>query len=1102
MKILIQRLCIALAIFDGINQVNAAVTFTVTPAAISNTYGGTITLQVSGISSGSTVFVQKFLDADSNSVVDSSSLLWQQFQLTDGQASVFTNGTTSVTNFNVPGDNDGSANGSITANLYPGVDFSQLLSAKYFYVLSSPNSQFSPITNSFIVTNFPFAQKITGNVVNNGTNVPDAIVILLEPTPGGGQNPQSGAVANSSGAYTITAPPGSYVPIAGQRNFVDNMNLAPAYTLGAGMTIVTNITLTNATATISGRIVDTNNPSIGLPGMFVPCIASDNFLALVTSDTNGNFTVGVTADLWQVQPGSQSLDLHGYVEIPNHLFPQWNTTTGSVAGVTLPYTKGKAIFYGKVTYLSGSPMTGIGVSGDDNDNGYGLFEADTYTTTNGSYVQAVTVGDSWENYIYSKNQLPVFTNYLFSVAPSQMNGGQTFTNGQAVLQNFIGILATNFITGNITDSDGNPVAGLGVNVNATIGGVQFQNHTDTDTNGNYSVNVANGDWNVSVNCGSGGDGLGNIYPNGNFQCPNNQGVSINNGTGTVNFTIQLTGGQISGYLLDNNGNPIADVNISANDGMGDTNNGTTDDTGYYFINVGDGSWDVSVDCNELNALGYQCVVDDFVTISEDNAQANFAAQLLAPAPVFAFTTLYSFSAGATNDISLTTNSDGGAPGGALLLLGNTLYGTASYAGTNGAGTVFAISTTLANFTVLYTFSAPAADNNGVFTNSDGGVPMASLIAVSNVLYSTAAMGGSAGNGTVFKLSTNGANYTVVHIFNAGATNIFGTPTNTDGANPNAALLLSGNMLYSTALNGGTNGNGTIFATTTNGNYNVLYTFSAFGTNSDTNNDGAQPYSTLVQSGNTLYGTASQGGAWGEGTVFAINTNGTGFTVLYCFTNGTDGANPEAGLIVSSNVLYGTANSGGGLGWGTVFAISTNGTGFTVLHNFTDGDDGSSPQAGLVWSSNILYSTATYGGSFSDGTVFALNTTNLQLTVLHSFTGGNDGADPLAGLILSSNVLYGTAAYGGVNGSGIVFALSLTPLPPPPALSSIGYISKHKFQVTVSGEAGQNYTVQMITNILSTNWVSLLVTNPPSSSFEFTDTNATNQARYYRVLIVQ
>ena len=152
----------------------------------------------------------------------------------------------------------------------------------------------------------------------------------------------------------------------------------------------------------------------------------------------------------------------------------------------------------------------------------------------------------------------------------------------------------------------------------------------------------------------------------------------------------------------------------------------------------------------------------------------------------------------------------------------------------------------------------------------------------------------------------------------------------------------------------------------------------------TGGDGADPYSALILSANTLYGTASAGansGSYnGNGVVFAINTDGSGFTNVYDFTsdgspfytNG-DGSVPFAGLILLGNILYGTTYEGGASGVGTVFAVNTGGTGFTNLHSFTGGDDGGGPDAGLLLSGNTLFGTAAHGGTQGYGTVFAIST---------------------------------------------------------------------------------------------------------------------------------
>ena len=307
-----------------------------------------------------------------------------------------------------------------------------------------------------------------------------------------------------------------------------------------------------------------------------------------------------------------------------------------------------------------------------------------------------------------------------------------------------------------------------------------------------------------------------------------------------------------------------------------------------------------------------------------------------------FRTLYNFGVGPDHN-----------PQASLILSGNTLYGVEL--GGNGYGVpspssfeVFAINTDGTGFTSIYGF------NGGFSAINPGG-----LILSGNTLY------GTAGTIGVFAVNTDGT----------GFTNF--------GFEADAALILSGNTLYGTTINGGSSGQGTVFAVNTDGTaFAVLHSFTATSTNSSgpyANSDGAWPRAGLILSGKTLYGTAYEGGPNGEGTVFAINTDGTGFTVLHSFTarsahypwTNSDGAYPQGGLILSGNTLYGTASEAGPNGTGTVFAVNTNGTGFTNLHSFT-GSDGSSPLAGLILSGNTLYGMASGGGTNFDGTVFSIS----------------------------------------------------------------------------------------------------------------------------------
>ena len=159
---------------------------------------------------------------------------------------------------------------------------------------------------------------------------------------------------------------------------------------------------------------------------------------------------------------------------------------------------------------------------------------------------------------------------------------------------------------------------------------------------------------------------------------------------------------------------------------------------------------------------------------------------------------------------------------------------------------------------------------------------------------------------------------------------------TNGSGPNAALIVSSNVLYGTThkYGGGiAGGSGTVFKMNTDGSsFTNLHTFSGFAP------DGGALYGALVLSGGTLYGTAIFGGDLDHGCVFAIGTNGLGLTNLYSFSTNSnftnfDGANPSSGLLLTGNTFYGTTSGGGTNGGGTLFAMNTNGTGFTNLHNF-------------------------------------------------------------------------------------------------------------------------------------------------------------------------
>jgi uncharacterized repeat protein (TIGR03803 family) len=354
--------------------------------------------------------------------------------------------------------------------------------------------------------------------------------------------------------------------------------------------------------------------------------------------------------------------------------------------------------------------------------------------------------------------------------------------------------------------------------------------------------------------------------------------------------------------------------------------------------------------------------------------------------------------------------------------------------------------------VLYSFA-----NNG----TDGYQPYAALTAgAGGTVYGTTNLGGTHGYGTVFELTKKNVETALVN-FKSGPKG--------GGEYPYFAGLVrdkAGN-LYGTTSYGGAHNVGTVFVVSPDGAETVLYSFGSY------TNDGAYPYGGVVldKTGN-LYGTTNIGGTKNRGTVFKVTPAGAE-TVLYNFTGGSDGCNPDAGVVIGKkNVIYGTTPACGASNYGNVFELTPSGT-ETTLHTFNlDGTDGVLPYSGLALDkAGDLYGTTYEGGANGAGAVYKLTPSGTE-TILHNFSfvgtegyypqstvvfdklgnlygtttfgagnlgtvyeiepdgtetvlhrfnkDGTDGYHPYGGVILIKNALYGTTLSGGANDAGTVF----------------------------------------------------------------------------------
>jgi len=343
----------------------------------------------------------------------------------------------------------------------------------------------------------------------------------------------------------------------------------------------------------------------------------------------------------------------------------------------------------------------------------------------------------------------------------------------------------------------------------------------------------------------------------------------------------------------------------------------------------------------------------------------------------------------------------------------SLYGLAAGGGANNAGAVFKLTPSETGSwteSVIYSFlSYP--DYPALAFDSTGN------------LYGTLAGGGGNGCGIIYQLVPGSEGWTENTVFSFNGT--------TNGCVPTGLVFdTATGSLFGVASEGGAYNGGIAFALTPveggGWNFSVIHSF-GFGT------DGSYPVAspTLDASGN-LYGTTYYGGSYSDGTVFRITygTDGWSESVLYNFTGGDNGYASAAGVIFDRHGnLYGTTDEpGGGDDVGNVYKLTpTKGDwAIHVIHTFTGGPDGGNPSGYnlAIDGAGNLYGMTYVGGLYNYGTAYKLSPSTggkWTETVLHAFTNGDDGGYPYSGMVLnSSGNLFGTTGAGGAYGDGVVF----------------------------------------------------------------------------------
>jgi uncharacterized repeat protein (TIGR03803 family) len=301
--------------------------------------------------------------------------------------------------------------------------------------------------------------------------------------------------------------------------------------------------------------------------------------------------------------------------------------------------------------------------------------------------------------------------------------------------------------------------------------------------------------------------------------------------------------------------------------------------------------------------------------------------------------------------------------GALIQIGNLLYGTRTNGGSpNDGGTIFQVNVDTMASIAIHVFQVNAQD---AFTNdgSDGRVPLSGLILSDGFLYGTTLFGGASNQGAAYRIRPNGSEFSIIHSFNCVS------DSNCAYVPASGMIQLSDGFLYGTTVGGAGLISGTIYKLSTDGaTFQILHTF----TDDTSGSVGSPFAGLVQGSDGFLYGTTANSGLAAAGTVYKIFPDGTQFLTIHPFTGSpNDGGLPLARLIQLSDFnFYGTTQRGGANDCGTVFRISPSGV-FELIDSFAL-TNGCFPGNALILASDgNLYGTAPSGGT-GFGTIFRVN----------------------------------------------------------------------------------------------------------------------------------
>ncbi|MDP1579303.1 MAG: carboxypeptidase-like regulatory domain-containing protein [Candidatus Didemnitutus sp.] len=551
----------------------------IVPATLAVNSTNSAMIQITGLNApGNTVLVERFLDVNGNGVIDGADALVQSSLVTDGPAPQIGG----QRNRHIPADEDATANAEINTpiSLSATAELGRLVGS-YLVRVSSPTAQFAAVTAPFALTATSDGQSISGTITSNGTTpVPHAMVGLLV-LMGDDDEFLWGTVADANGQYTISAPAGEYLVIPVASGYVVNFENLPQITLTNNQVATANITMTPTTRTISGKVANSANPAVGLPGVQLFVQSMDGLFTIAFTDAAGNFSFGATAAAHEIETSEKSLALLGYVSTNASTLA--DATAGNVTNLAINFSPVTALIYGVVANSAQVPLANVGVWANDGQNTYNLY---TNTDANGAYMLGALAGN-WQ--VGVDQDAPA----LAGLVPPP-HTSVSLSTGQAGEANFVALAASAHFQGTVTNN-GVPVANVRVGASLQSSNTNLFLQATTDANGNYNLGVLAGTWHLALE--------NNSAASNNLVSSSRTEVIANNQTRTgINLPVVTGTGTIRGQVTGANATPITSGNVYAYtnlNGVGYNVGAQLDDFGNYSFPVINGSWTVGVNANNL-----------------------------------------------------------------------------------------------------------------------------------------------------------------------------------------------------------------------------------------------------------------------------------------------------------------------------------------------------------------------------------------------------------------------------------------------------------------------------------------------------------------------